>query len=168
VFLKKGPLQFPSILRILSLCHTKVPVITPMSLAYRRPGKRFAWYKLLIRINSSPFTLSLKEAVLADKLSAHSGQHNEEQYSATSDVRSIQPEVMREEMKYSYEYNTEALIKQSTDQEKIPSRNSIYAHEQDFTMSDELLLAILKAFVPQQLNKQHIIGFHVFTYTRHI
>jgi len=35
-------------------------------------------------------------------------------------------------------------------------------------MSDELLLAILKAFVPQQVNKQQTIGFHVFTYTRHL
>jgi hypothetical protein len=33
----------------------------------------------------------------------------------------------------------------STDHEKIPARNSIYAHGQDFAMSDDLLLAILKA-----------------------
>jgi hypothetical protein len=39
-------------------------------------------------------------------------------------------------------------------QEKIPSRNAIYAHAQDFAASDELLLAILKAFFPQLLNKQ--------------
>jgi hypothetical protein len=46
-------------------------------------------------------------------------------------------------------------------QEKIPARNAIYAHAQDFAASDELLLAILKAFIPQ-LNKQQTIGFHVF------
>jgi hypothetical protein len=34
----------------------------------------------------------------------------------------------------------------SSYQEKIPSRNAIYAHAQDFAASDELLLAILKAF----------------------
>jgi hypothetical protein len=46
-------------------------------------------------------------------------------------------------------------------QEKIPSRNAIYVHAQDFIASDELLLAILKAFIPQQLNKQRTTGFHV-------
>jgi hypothetical protein len=39
-------------------------------------------------------------------------------------------------------------------QEKIPARNAIYAHAQDFLAGDELLLAILKAFIPQPLNKQ--------------
>jgi hypothetical protein len=34
-------------------------------------------------------------------------------------------------------------------QEKIPARNAIYAHAQDFSARDELLLAILKAFIPQ-------------------
>jgi hypothetical protein len=38
----------------------------------------------------------------------------------------------------------------------------MYAHAQDFAASDELLLAILKAFIPQPLNKQRTIGFHVF------
>jgi hypothetical protein len=47
-------------------------------------------------------------------------------------------------------------------QEKIPPRNAIYAHAQDFAASDELLLAILKAFSPQPLNKQRTIGYHVF------
>jgi hypothetical protein len=47
-------------------------------------------------------------------------------------------------------------------QEKIPARNAIYAHAQDFSAADELLLAILKAFIPQPLNKQQTIGFHVF------
>jgi hypothetical protein len=47
-------------------------------------------------------------------------------------------------------------------QEKIHARNMIYVHEQDFAASDELLLAILKAFIPQLLNKQQTIGFHVF------
>jgi hypothetical protein len=42
---------------------------------------------------------------------------------------------------------------QSTNQEKIPTKNSIYAHAQDFSVNDELLLAILKAFVPEPLNK---------------
>jgi hypothetical protein len=30
----------------------------------------------------------------------------------------------------------------------------MYAHAQDFAASDELLLAILKVFIPQPLNKQ--------------
>jgi hypothetical protein len=51
---------------------------------------------------------------------------------------------------------------QSAYQEKIPARNAIYAHAQDFLAGDELLLAILKAFIPQPLNKQQTIGFHVF------
>jgi hypothetical protein len=42
-------------------------------------------------------------------------------------------------------------------QEKIPARNAIYAHAQDF----ELLLVILKAFIPQPLNEQTKV-FHVF------
>jgi hypothetical protein len=41
--------------------------------------------------------------------------------------------------------------------------NSMYVHVQDFTVTDELPLAILKAFVPQ-VTKQ-TLGFHVFTYT---
>jgi hypothetical protein len=52
----------------------------------------------------------------------------------------------------------------STGQEKIPARNYIYAHALDFAVSDELLLAILKAFIPEPLNRQ-TIGFHVFAYT---
>jgi hypothetical protein len=47
-------------------------------------------------------------------------------------------------------------------QEKIPARNAIYAHAQDFSAGDELLLAILKAFIPQPLNKQQTKVFHVF------
>jgi hypothetical protein len=31
-------------------------------------------------------------------------------------------------------------------QEKVPARNAIYAHAHDFAASDEMLLAILKAF----------------------
>jgi hypothetical protein len=50
----------------------------------------------------------------------------------------------------------------STYQKKIPARNAIYAHAQDFAAGDELLLAILKAFIPQPLNKQRTIGYHVF------
>jgi hypothetical protein len=42
-------------------------------------------------------------------------------------------------------------------QEKIPARNAMYAHAQDF-----LLLAILKAFIQQPLNKQHTKVFNVF------
>jgi hypothetical protein len=45
---------------------------------------------------------------------------------------------------------------------KITARNAIYAHAQDFSAGDELLLAILKAFIPQELNKQQTIGFHMF------
>jgi hypothetical protein len=47
-------------------------------------------------------------------------------------------------------------------QEKIPAGNAIYAHAQDFAASDELLLAILKAFIPLPLNKQQTKVFHVF------
>jgi hypothetical protein len=43
-------------------------------------------------------------------------------------------------------------------QEKIPARNSIYTHAQDFSAGDELLLAILKAFIPQPLNKQQSLS----------
>jgi hypothetical protein len=43
-----------------------------------------------------------------------------------------------------------------------PCWESIYAHAQDFAVSDELLLTILKAFVPQPLNEQQTTGFHVF------
>jgi hypothetical protein len=37
----------------------------------------------------------------------------------------------------------------------------IYAHAQDFSARDELLLAILKAFIQQPLNKQQAKVFHV-------
>jgi hypothetical protein len=47
-------------------------------------------------------------------------------------------------------------------QEKIHSRNAIYAHAQDFAASDQLLPAILKAFIPHPLNKQQTKVFHVF------
>jgi hypothetical protein len=47
-------------------------------------------------------------------------------------------------------------------QEKIPARNAIYAHAQDFAAGDVLLLAILKAFIPQPLNKRQTKVFHVF------
>jgi hypothetical protein len=49
--------------------------------------------------------------------------------------------------------------------EKVPARNArnaIYVHAQDVAASDELLLAILKTFIPQSLNKQQTIGFRVF------
>jgi hypothetical protein len=48
----------------------------------------------------------------------------------------------------------------STSQKKIPTWNSIYV--QGCAVSDELLLAILKAFIPQPLNEQQTIGVHVF------
>jgi hypothetical protein len=35
-------------------------------------------------------------------------------------------------------------------------------HAQDFSAGGELLLAILKAFIPQPLNKQQTNVFHVF------
>jgi hypothetical protein len=47
-------------------------------------------------------------------------------------------------------------------QEKIPARNAICAHVQDFAAGDVMLLAILKAFIPQPLNKQQTKVFHVF------
>jgi hypothetical protein len=47
-------------------------------------------------------------------------------------------------------------------QEKILARNAIYAHAQNFSAGDELLLAILKAFIPQPLKKQQTKVFHVF------
>jgi hypothetical protein len=46
--------------------------------------------------------------------------------------------------------------------EKVPARNAIYAHAQNVAASDELLLAILKTFIPQSPNKQQTIGFRVF------
>jgi hypothetical protein len=51
---------------------------------------------------------------------------------------------------------------QSAYQEKIPARNAIYAHAQDFAAGDVLLQAILKAFIQQPLNKQQTKVFHVF------
>jgi hypothetical protein len=64
---------------------------------------------------------------------------------------------------FTWQYNPEDSSELlSAYQEKIPARNSIYAHAQDFATSDELLLAILKAFIPQPLNKQQTVGFHVF------
>jgi hypothetical protein len=54
------------------------------------------------------------------------------------------------------------LCVQSADQEIIPASNAIYAHAQDFSAGDELLLAIMKAFIPQPLNKQQTKVFHVF------
>jgi hypothetical protein len=65
-------------------------------------------------------------------------------------------------MKYLYKEN-----RLPTGYEIIHARNSIYAHAQDFAVSDELLLAIPKTFVPQ-VNKQQAIGFHVFSHTRHL
>jgi hypothetical protein len=59
------------------------------------------------------------------------------------------------------------IMMYSPDHEKIPARNSIYAHAWNFAMSDELLLAILKAFIPQ-VNKQQTIGFQVFMDTQHL
>jgi hypothetical protein len=47
-------------------------------------------------------------------------------------------------------------------QDKIPARYVVYAHAQDIAASDELLLAIMKAFIPQPLNKQQTKLFHVF------
>jgi hypothetical protein len=55
-----------------------------------------------------------------------------------------------------------ACVILSAYQEKLPARNAIYAHAQDFAASDELLLAILKAFISQPLNKQQTKVFHVF------
>jgi hypothetical protein len=45
----------------------------------------------------------------------------------------------------------------SVGHEKIHARNSMYLHVQHFAVSDKLLLAILKAFVLQPLNKQQTI-----------
>jgi hypothetical protein len=47
-------------------------------------------------------------------------------------------------------------------QEKIPARNAIHAHAQDFAASNELIPAILKEFTPQPLNKQQTKVFQVF------
>jgi hypothetical protein len=46
-------------------------------------------------------------------------------------------------------------------QEKIPPRNAVYAHTQGFSAGNKLLLAILKAFIPQPLTKQQTKVFHV-------
>jgi hypothetical protein len=48
---------------------------------------------------------------------------------------------------FTRQYNPE-------DSSEHPARNAIYAHAQDFPASDELLLAILKAFIPQPQEKQ--------------
>jgi hypothetical protein len=44
---------------------------------------------------------------------------------------------------------------------EIPARNAIYAQTKDFSAGDELLLAILKAFIPQPQTKQQTKVFHV-------
>jgi hypothetical protein len=44
---------------------------------------------------------------------------------------------------------------------EIPARNAIYEQTQDFSAGDELLLAILKAFIPQPLTNQQTKVFHV-------
>jgi hypothetical protein len=51
-----------------------------------------------------------------------------------------------------FQQSREGLL--STGHENIRAWNSMYAHAQYFTVSDELLLAILEAFVLQALNKQ--------------
>jgi hypothetical protein len=43
----------------------------------------------------------------------------------------------------------------------MSARNVIYAQTQDFSSGDELLLAILKAFIPETLTKQQTKVFHV-------
>jgi hypothetical protein len=62
----------------------------------------------------------------------------------------------------SYDDNVYGVKLLSAYQKKIPASNATYAHAQDFAASDELLLAILKAFIPQPLNKQETKDFHVF------
>jgi hypothetical protein len=46
---------------------------------------------------------------------------------------------------------------------EIPARNAIYTQTQDFSAGDELLLAILKAFISQTLTKQQTEVFHVLS-----
>jgi hypothetical protein len=55
-------------------------------------------------------------------------------------------------------------FKTTTSWEKMPVWNSIPMHMQDFSVGDKVLLAILKVFVPQPLNKQQTIRFYVFMY----
>jgi hypothetical protein len=55
-------------------------------------------------------------------------------------------------MQYTYISSKRYLL--SAYQEKIPAGNAIYAHAQDYLADDELLLAILKAIIPQPLNRQ--------------
>lgn len=54
------------------------------------------------------------------------------------------------------------------DHEKILAMNSIYAHAYDFTVGDDLILAVLKTFLPHQVKEEQTVGFHMFTYTRHL
>jgi hypothetical protein len=65
-------------------------------------------------------------------------------------------------------YCDQSINQLPTDHDIIPSRNSVYAHAQDFATSNELLLAILKVSVPSQMNKQQTAGFHMFTYTQNL
>jgi hypothetical protein len=67
-------------------------------------------------------------------------------------------------MLFHMSYNFMKLRKYilSAYQEKIPTRDAIYTHAQDFSAGDELLLATLKAFILQPLNKQQTKVFHVF------
>jgi hypothetical protein len=43
---------------------------------------------------------------------------------------------------------------------EIPARNAIYEQTQDFSAGDELLLAILKAFIPQTTDQKTKV-FHM-------
>jgi hypothetical protein len=44
---------------------------------------------------------------------------------------------------------------------EIPARNAIYAQTKDFSAGDDLLLAILKAFIPETLTKEQTKDFNV-------
>jgi hypothetical protein len=76
-------------------------------------------------------------------------------------VIAIQCTTMNARIMYAFSPNT-LLQVLSAYQEKIPARNAIYAHAKDFATSDEMLLAILKAFIPLPLNKQQTKVFHMF------
>jgi hypothetical protein len=56
----------------------------------------------------------------------------------------------------------------STGHEKIPVRNSIYAHAPDFEVSNEFLLAILKAFVMQPLDRHKLLSVDVISSLNHL
>jgi hypothetical protein len=96
---------------------------------------------------------------------AHSVQTEQNRTAPAEQQAQALTRLRQEGAETSHNTNTENSFKVyvlSAFHEKVPAANAIYAHAQDVAASDELLLAILKTFIPQSMNKQQTIGFRVF------